>query len=350
MPRPDLSGGLDPSCEFGVREHPQLDLLRDSVSLWLFDDRGRFGLPRVTLEAAGPGWDPKLLQVNVAFPDGRVLDGSGRGAAKPAEDERGRLSIFAGGGLEFRCIEPFASWVVSFDGPVVDTHAWAQIARTVDRAVTTRVQFEVELTLAAPPWIQGEMLVSRQGEARLQGSDAIFIGGRRSTAGGVRYEQLVRAAGSLRVGDQSWTFTGSGLRVRRCGQRGLQGFTGHVWQSALFPSGRGFGSMWLLPNDYKEGFLFDRGRMIPARSVETSWMTGMRVSGEDVSFVMESELGRTRIEAETVYSCFFPKGEAMPTEGRLPLHWQQAGVRYRWDGEESYGMMERSFQPEEVDA
>jgi hypothetical protein len=45
---------------------------------------------------------------------------------------------------------------------------------------------------------------------------------------------------------------------------------------------------------------------------------------------------------------YIPIGDEFETEGFWPIHWQQAGVRYTWDGEESYGMMERSSQAEVV--
>ena len=108
--------------------------------------------------------------------------------------------------------------------------------------------------------------------------------------------------------------------------------------------------MWLLPNNYVEGYVFDRGRMLPARVVQVPWMTRMSASGagEDVSLVLESELGRHEIGGETAYSRYIPVGDEFETEGFWPIHWHQAGVRYTWDGEETYGMMERSSKPDRV--
>jgi hypothetical protein len=344
----DLSGGLDRSLEYALRDRPDVELLRDSVSLWAYDDAGRFGLPRVTLEHAGPNWHEKQLQVNVAFPDGRLLLGSGRGAALPAEDEHGRASIFAGGALEFRVVEPFERWRVSFDAPAVETTTQETIERRVDAGSTTRLAFEVDVSPVVPPWLTGSM--SPEAGRALGASPGLFVGGAQSGRGeydgAFRYEQLVRVEGTLRVGEEQWNWTGSGLRVRRTGRRDNTGLAGHVWQSAVFPSGRGFGYMWLLPHPYKEGFVFDRGRMLPARIVETSWLTGFIPAGEDVSFVLETELGRHEIEGETVYSVFIPDGDEFPTEGFFPLNWQQAGVKFTWDGEEAYGMMERSSRTE----
>ncbi len=338
----DLTGGLDRSAEYGLRRHPKLEFMRDSVSAWIYDDEGRFGLPRVTMEARGPDWDPKLLQVNVAFAGGRVLNGSGPVPARSVEDP----SVYAGGPLEFRVVKPFEHWSVTYDGTALDTTSEATAAGTVAGASRVPLKFDLDVRMAAPPWISGEM--STEADELLGESDGIFVGGRKSFEDGMRYEQLVTSVGTLQVGDEAWSFTGSGIRVRRQGLRNLEGFAGHVWQSAVFPSGRGFGAMWLLPNDYKEAYIYDGGRMIPARIVEMSWLTRFVPSGEDVSLVLESELGRTEIKGESSYSVFIPEGDEFPTEGKWPLHWQQSGVRFTWDGEEAYGMMERSSSPDKV--
>jgi hypothetical protein len=329
----DLAGQLDPAREYGVPDlYDITDVgMREAVSMWLYDDEGRFGFPRLAFEATGPNWESDLIQVSVAFPSGRLLDASGSAPARPREDDDGNLSIFAAGELEFRVVEPFKQWRVSFNGPAVDTTSEAQRDRTVDSSVTTDIALEIDVTIAAPPWITGKKPDVTPGD----GVPNFF------DRAGLRYEQLVRAAGTLRIGDEEWSFTASGIRVRRYGVRNITGLGGLSWQSAIFPSGRGFRYQVLLPDLYEEAFILDTGRLLPARTVDVSWMTKLIPSGEDVSFVLESELGRHEIQAETVYSFFIPYGDEVPTEGAWPLHWQHAGVRYTWDGEVTYGMIER---------
>ena len=43
----DLTGGIDPAREYMFAERPDNPEMRDSVSFWVFDDRGQVGLPRV---------------------------------------------------------------------------------------------------------------------------------------------------------------------------------------------------------------------------------------------------------------------------------------------------------------
>src|SRR4029078_7780741 len=92
------------------------------------------------------------------------------------------------------------------------------------------LEFNVEATPAVPPWIQGELLPDAK--------EKLASGVEKGLMGGPRFEQLVRATGTVSVEGEDHTFTGSGLRIRRQGVRSLEGFWGHCWQSALFPSGR----------------------------------------------------------------------------------------------------------------
>ena len=68
----DLTGGIPAARELAFAERPDNPEMRDSVSFWVFDDRGELGLPRVGIEAVASQWEAHAVQVNVAFPDGRV--------------------------------------------------------------------------------------------------------------------------------------------------------------------------------------------------------------------------------------------------------------------------------------
>jgi hypothetical protein len=66
---------------------------------------------------------------------------------------------------------------------------------------------------------------------------------------------------------------------------------------------------------------------------------------EDVSLVVQTERGTVTIEAETALSTFRISGG--PDLPEFPtLH--RASVRYRWDGEEAYGLLERSAPYEKI--
>jgi hypothetical protein len=342
----DLTGGIDPSRELVFAERPSDPEMRDSVSFWVFDDRGEVGLPRVGIEAVAEHWEEHGLQVNVALSDGLVFRLRTDGKAWPPKDETGHATVLGAGPLSFRCIEPFRTWTMAFSGEAVQTSTF-ELMQGNNAGPFVDVQFNVEATMAVPPWIQGSLLP----QAR-----ALLEAGESDLMGGPRYEQLFRATGLVRTPAGERTFQGTGLRIRRQGIRHLVEFRGHCWQSALFPSGRAFGYIAYPPREdgeptFNEGYVYQGdGGLTAARVVEAPWLTKLQALCQEVPLVLETDQGTVRIEGETVVSTFDIRHDdqtwaiqAMQKEipDFPPL--QQAGVRYRWDGEVTYGMLERSY-------
>jgi hypothetical protein len=349
----DLTGGIDPSREYVFAERPDNPEMRDSVSFWVVDDRGEVGLPRIGVEAVADNWDNHEIQVNVAFPDGRVYRLRDSGPSLPPQGPEGKPTVLGAAGLAFRCVEPFDTWTMTYDGPAVQTSAADLVAGMKDGPLVD-IAFAVEATMAVPPWIQGSLQPDAQ--------DRIKNSIEGDLMGGARYEQLFCASGSLSIaGTHLHDFTGSGLRIRRQGVRRLAGFWGHTWQSAVFPSGRAFGYIAYPPRPdgeptFNEGYIFTGdGALIPARVVEAPWLTRLQALGEDVSLVLETDAGTMHIEGETVFSThdihhddgtYSMKVLKKEMPSFPAVH--QAGVRYRWDDEETYGMLERSNPLEKI--
>jgi len=337
----DLTGGLDAAREYMFPACPAEDGMRDAVNMWVSDDSGVIGLPRFAVEAVAPRWDRHDLQMNLAFPDGRVFRLRDTPPARPATGPDGRAAVLAAGPLGFRCVEPFRRWTAEFEGTAVATTTEALIAEDPG-GPTVDLAFTVDATMAVPPWIQGTLFPDA--------AEMLATSIEGKLMGGPRYEQLFRATGSVRVDGEEHTFTGSGLRIRRQGIRDVTEFWGHCWQSALFPSGRAFGYIAYPPRpdgteSYNEGYLFlGDGKLVPAKVLEAPWLAQLRPNGDDASFVFESELGITRIEGETVVSTF---EMGLPEYPQFPIL-SQGGVRYRWDDEETYGMLERSSMRDKI--
>lgn len=340
----DLTGGIDRSREYVFSERPEDPEMRDSVSFWVLDDRGEVGLPRIGIEAISKNWDAHDIQVNIAFPDGRVFRLRETAPSVPAAGVDGQPTVLGAGGLEFRCLEPFDTWTMTYDGKAVQTSSSDLVDGNTDGPLVN-VSFHVEAKMAVPPWVQGALL----SEASAQLTSSVEGG----LMGGPRYEQLFRATGRVAVDDgEEHRFTGTGLRIRRQGIRKLEGFWGHCWQSAVFPSGRAFGYIAYPPRDdgqptFNEGYIFNgEGKLIPARVVQAPWLTRLRPAGEDVSLVLETADETFSIEGETVFGAHDVHHNdktysAQGLQTNFPsVH--QAGVRYRWDGEQAYGMLERS--------
>jgi hypothetical protein len=345
----DLSGGIAPDREFVFPDRPEHPDMRESVNAWIWDAGDDVGMPRIGVEAVGESWDEREIQLNVAYADGRVVRAIGAGeAAHDPVGVDGRARHFGAGPLSFELIEPFRHWTMRFDGRAHASTAADQIAgRWPEGEPDTPVEIEIDIFGAVPPWENGAMLAEAKRVLEEQDEGALM--------GGPRYEQLSRASGTVRVGDTLHAIDGGALRIRRQGIRRLGTFRGHAWQSALFPSGRGFGYIVYPARDdglptYNEGYVFEGdGELVPAWVVDAPWLRTLRPGGQDVSVTLETANGAHRITAESVASCFMVMGGVGPGTDGFPVL-QQAITRFTWDGETANGMMERSMPSNLVEA
>jgi hypothetical protein len=226
-PLTDLSGGLPETREYVVAERPE-DGIRDAVNVWLEEENGEFAM-RIGVEAVGSHWDRHELWLDIAFADGRLWSRRGDGETHSPYGADGRPTVRGTGPLRFECVEPFRRWTASFDGDVARTSA-AEIRDNPDfkEVAWSPVTFAIDMAMAAPPWQSGTMTPEA----------AEALGGKQGDFMSPRYEQLLRATGTLTIDGETRAFKANGLRIRRTGFRAFAGFSGHCWQSAVFPSGR----------------------------------------------------------------------------------------------------------------
>jgi prepilin-type processing-associated H-X9-DG protein len=333
-----LSGGLALEKDLVLPGKPKDPEMRESVSVWLFENGGEFAMPRTGIEAEASSWEDRRLQANFAFADGRVLNGAGRGPAPSAIGPDGRPTVIGAGSLTFRCIEPFRRWSVIFDGPALDGHVSEQMdGRFKTKQPTlTQVRLEAEMTMVTPAWVQevsgdvAHMTAQEAANAQAMGL-------------GYRFEHHFRAQGTLTIDGRRRDFGGTGTRIHRQSVRRLEGFTGHCWLSALFPDGRAFGCLAYPPlpgsseYSYNDAAIYQNGRLIRARILKAPFLRRIVDRGDDVSVELESELGITRIAGVTALSTF---RIGNPDMGGLNL--QQSAGLFTWDGQRAYGMVERS--------
>jgi hypothetical protein len=243
------------------------------------------------------------------------------------------------GPVSFDLIEAFGHLELHVAGEAMATSALSQIGGALrGEGIPVPIEIEAELRPAVPPWMNGSLLevakrvLDTQEEGDLMGHPW-------------RFEQLCRATGRLRVGEEQFEIDGGANRIRRQSIRRLAKLRGHAWQAALFPSGRGFAYIAYPPRSdgketYNEGYLFDGdGELVPAWVVQAPWLNTLVPSGEDVTCVLETKQGSVRIDGRTALSTF----TVMPPEIGGGLHLQQGIARYTWDGEASVGMLERSI-------
>ncbi|MEJ5978837.1 hypothetical protein WG901_19445 [Novosphingobium sp. PS1R-30] len=327
------SGGLDVGFDRFLAECPADPEMRDSATIWFMDDSGDLALPRVTIDAVAGDWSRPCLQLNYVDARGRTLRIWTQGRGLTGEFEAGRASLRGAGPLKFRCREPYARWSVSFAGTALGSTTTRQLEGLPDGAPVD-LAFELEATMAAPPWLMGGLTPEAANQMADEGAAVLM--------GGLRYEQLCRVVGTIAVAGEARAVRGTGMRVRRQGVRRMGGAQGHCQHSALFSSGRGFGAIIMAPGPegpvvFNEAFVLRDGKRLPARVIEAPWMTRLVEKGDDASLLLATEDGPVRIEGEVLASVFDREHFEMADSSIL----HQGTARYRWDGEETIGLLER---------
>jgi hypothetical protein len=339
----DWCGGLEPEIDGRMfSERPADPEMRESASIWLYEENGLFAIPRVGIEAVGAVWDTHRYDANFAFADGRALLESVTDAKSLSPiDANGNPTILGSGGLSFQCLEPFRKWRVVYEGNPVDTTTADIIGQTIDEAKRARLRYEVELTTVAPGWVHD----FRPEKLEAMPEDQRVAAGLMGL--GWRVEQLVHAQGEMTIDGKSRAFNAVGNRIRRQSVRPLGAFRGHCWQAATFPDGRGFAICCYPPLEngyvFNDAYIFQNGKKYKAKATKIPWLERLMVRGDDVSLELESELGTTRIEGSSTLNTFRHGIAEMPG-----FTLQQGGAKYTWDGQTAYGMLERSSWEDQI--
>ena len=340
----DLSGGLSADRDGVLLEPPADSSVGENHAFWIFDDAGLYALLCAHVQAPGAppasdpadaraaelrgsGWENRRLAYAFTLPDGRVItDWQVEGGSTADTVRVGQTS--------FRRDTPFERWTAALDGTPQVVTASDMMSRPVD-ADTDRVEFTLNATLemTRPPWVQGSLAPDSPGKTEA----LTFIGGD-------RYEQLYRTSVTGQVGGASFEFAGSGLRTHRVGARSVIAMLGHSWCTAVFPSGRAFAYMAYPRPDwsvsYLEGFVDDTQRRTPVTAAEFPWLTSLDYSGEKFALSLTTSRGVEHIEGETLcHSTTLGRGAPADHAAWTIAHGM---ARFRWDGEETTGLIERS--------
>ena len=348
----DWCGGLEPELDWSmIPGRPDDPEMRESASVWLFEENGAFAFPRIGIEAVGSAWDQHRYDYNGALGGGRVLRQSTRGTTLPTLNETGRNSVLGAGGLRFECLEPFRKWRVTLDDMPYDGHIEDQLRgqfrifadAPVDPAFRkSAIRLDAELTMVVPAWTQDYRVEKLAGMSEKQRTDAGLMGY------GWRVEQLFRGEGELTVDGQTRKFKAQGSRIHRQSVRPMGAFRGHCWQSAVFPDGRAFATIAYPLREgeseeerYNVAYWYDGTAMHPARATKIPFLRNLMAEGDDVSLELETPVGRIAIGGTTTLGSFH-----IGNQGVGGMNNQQGAVRYELDGMAAIGMIERSSPAE----
>jgi hypothetical protein len=336
----DLSGGLPDTADLCVVDPPDDDpWFGENHALWLWDDEHHLGV-HLYLKTLGhvTSFRQRRETVFAFLPDGSVRwnDQDGPGPDDPR--------IVRGPNLSCECVEPFRRWRFTYDSTALVTSAAAMRDELLRVEPPVALAFDLEVTIAAPPWTLGTFTRGDQ----LEWARQFF--------GGSRYEQLVRATGTIRTAEGTHSLSAAGMRTHRVGRRNTGTFPGHTWLTALFPSGRAFGLQKFCGADgvalYQEAWVGDERGVRHAAEVVQAPLFSQRLPGEPLPVVLESDLGRSSIAGTLVATNFVtakapdPQKFCPGIDRRHPGNrfMSQGLARYDWDGEAGAGMVERSLR------
>jgi hypothetical protein len=337
----DLTGGLQPSVD-----RPNLDPAADieageNHAFWIFDDTGEYALLNCHVQAGGPqlpgqpppAWDTRRVAFGIATPGDRLF-------VDFVVDAGTTSDTLNTGGWSFRCVEPFVRWTATYRGSPRVTSAAETRKGLIDlEGERAPVEIDLELKMALPPWIQGDFAEDLPG--REEG--LLFIGI-------PRYEQLYRMQGEIRHDGRTRALVGTGLRTHRYGPRSTVKMLGHSWLSTVFPSGRAFGSMRFPAADgsdlFREAWVSEGDDLAAARVIDSPWLKSLDCVGETWTVMLETAGGPAEIQGETLAVSYSMGLGANQTPGSLVLAHGMA--RFRWDGEEACGLIERSASIDEL--
>ena len=336
----DVSGGLS-----AVDDLPILDPARDldageNHAFWCFDRAGDYALLNCHVQAGGvpgqpwPSWDVRRVGFGITAPADRLyIDW----AVEPGTTS----DTLRTGGWTFRCVEPMRRWTASYHGTPVATTT-TEHRRGVNDLTGERVpiDIELELAMAMPPWIQGSFA------EHLSGRDTAL-----TFIGVPRFEQLYHAVGSITIDGARHALEATGLRTHRYGPRSLVRMRGHSWLTALFPSGRAFGCMKFPDPDnggelFREAWVSGPDGLVGARLIDAPWLSGLDCTGETWSVQLVAPDGPCEIRGETVAVSYSMGLGVNHAPGSYVL--AHAMGRFEWDGETTYGLIERSAPIEEL--
>jgi len=341
-PLAGFDAGLPPEADLALAEPPAGTTgYGENHAFWCMDARNRVH-SYAHIEDFQDCFRLRIERHWIALEDGTVLyDFSDGWRSTPQQP--------AGANLVFTCVEPFRRWEVDFLGTMRISSSAEQVKGRPVEGPRALVRYHLEVETAAPPAQSGRLPTAISDAAAMR------------IKGGVRYEQLTRVTGWFEIDGRRVELAGSGVRTHRRGTRDMAGWNGHSWQSALFPSGRGF-HLSVFPGTpdiagratprFSEGCIIEDGKLYPGYVVECSWLDTYAVRGDRSRVVLRAGEREAVIEAEVVASTWrtFHMDRSQGRYLRAFGVWRDPGsfannqgaMRYVWDGEVTYGHAERS--------
>ena len=256
--------------------------------------------------------------VIVHQPDGNVLVGKSYGINT---DDRNPTA----NGLAIRCLEPYKSWQISFNGALRQIKSADLRSNVFEDGVWQAARITLDCQAHAALWYQ------QSGEESMEGM------------GKAHMEQPIRFSGELSFAGTTQSLAGLGLRDHSYGARNISVTGDAQWFHGQFPSGRCFLIFRFSTGGktYDNAHVTDSTGVYDAEIVELSAI-GHVDTGSTMDVVLKSELGVDKIHGEFIYAVPVTlDGAREQIPGRKPAEgaffFYVGYFRYTWDDEVGYG-------------
>lgn len=332
----DLSGGLPADREMIRATEPEVPFWSENLLFAIYDPTSDVGL-WLHLGTVPNDWS-MWHEMNYAFLPGDEGVLSMWSYHRTAPDRRP-----GGAGLDFRCIESFRRWHVSFDGYGMHTSNAAMQAGPTVVGTNRRFVVDLEIEFVTPAWDMHSAAEDKTGAGSMHGQGWAKE----------HYEQLYRARGSVTLGTEVIPFDGYGWRDHSQGPRGGGGgapWGGHIITGTLYDSGRGWGlSRYWTPDgtiSLEGGYVVQEDGVLQHAKVTASpRLRELVMAGEELPIALEWPDGSLETTIVTRRSLWLSMMKGLTVGKDL----DGPGLMYvlnhgtsEWDGEVGVNYIERS--------
>ncbi len=316
------------SDEFPLKPETAGDYTSETYNHWVYDPTQRIGLNIWFASGKNGGGKPfpEFMATVIAFVDGETYIGSSEGHGN-------HESGVAAGNAFLSIVEPFRRMQIDYLGLLKRSSGVSTSGAVGDGREPQLSSMTLTVDIVSPPIEQGS-----QGDRGTVASSGTIP----RTA--LRYEQLCRISGPIRIGEQTLQIDALGMRSHRCNSASIyeSGAVGHTWAAALFPSGRGVHilSYQVEPNGdvgFLYGHYFDGERYHEAKVLRFPYFTGESHTEE---YQLELLVDGTSIEISVV--SFAP----LVNVGHQGPQLSRSAARFSMNGEVGGGLLERSLTPQ----
>lgn len=332
----DMASGLPDERDFIVAACPDIPMWSENLLFALYDHDADIGmwLHLGTVPGKWTMWEDRVL-VMLPGHDGAL---SLKGYHHTAPERRP-----AGPGLEFRQVEPWRRWHVTFDGFGLYTSEEDMLEGTGRDGPTRPFAVDLDIECVTPAWDARTATQLESGAGNMESQDWAHE----------HYEQLLRATGTVTLASGTVPFSGTGWRDHSRGPRQTElggGWGGHVILGCVYPeSGRawGFSRYYALDGliTLEGGYVFVDGKFEHARVVTAPRLLELRYEGESLPVALEWSGGLLQLQLDFDRALWtsMQRGLAVgkDLEGSGLMYVLNHG-RCEWDGETGHFYSERS--------